>query len=177
MTGVVRAAVHADLAALQDVERAAGRPFADLGMSLVAEDDPPSLETLREYADAGRAWVRTDDDGRPVAYLLADEVDGCAHVEQVSVHPEHAGRRLGQELLARLEEWAKDRDLPAITLTTYVDVPWNGPHYRRQGFRFLSDAELTHGLRRIRRAEAARGLDRWPRAAMRQELRPPAPSG
>ncbi|SOE04201.1 GNAT family N-acetyltransferase [Blastococcus haudaquaticus] len=129
------------------------------------------------YADAGRAWVRTDDEDLPVAYLLADLVDGCAHLEQVSVHPEQAHRRLGRELLDHLTAWAGEHGLPALTLTTFVDVPWNGPYYERLGFRFLAEAELTPELRRIRRAGADHGLDRWPRAAMRRELRPPAPSG
>lgn len=169
----VRPAREDDLRRLRDIERAAGRAFADLGMHLVADDEPPSLDTLREYADAGRAWVRTDDEDRAVAYLLAEVVDGCAHLEQVSVHPDHARRGLGGELVSALEGWARAHELPAITLTTYVDVPWNGPYYERLGFRFLADAELTPGLRRIRRAEADRGLDRWPRAAMRRELGSP----
>jgi GNAT superfamily N-acetyltransferase len=173
----VRGARHDDLPALREIERAAGRAFADLGMHLVADDEPPSLQTLRHYADAGRAWVRTDGEDRPVAYLLAERVDGCAHLEQVSVHPDWAHRRLGQELLQHLTAWAEEHGHPAVTLTTYVDVPWNGPYYQRLGFRFLGEQELTPGLRRIRQAEAERGLDRWPRAAMRRELRPPAPSG
>ena len=41
MTGI-RPAREADLPRLQDIERAAGRAFADLGMHLVAEDAPPS---------------------------------------------------------------------------------------------------------------------------------------
>ena len=173
----VRPARDADLPAVRDVERAAGRAFADLGMDLVAEDEPPSLDELRRYAADGRAWVRTDDEDRPVAYLVADVVDGCAHLEQVSVHPDHGRRGLGRELVEHLAAWAADRALPAITLTTYTDVPWNAPYYRRLGFRRLADAELTPGLRRIRAAEAARGLDRWPRTAMRRELTPPGPSG
>lgn len=166
-----------DLPLLREIERAAGRSFAALGMDLVADDEPPSLDALRKVANSGRAWVRTDADDRPVAYLLAEVVDGCAHLEQVSVHPDAAGAGHGRALTEHLVAWARDRELPAVTLTTYVDVPWNGPYYRRLGFRFLDDDELTPGLRTIRRAEAARGLDRWPRAAMRREVRPPAPSG
>lgn len=174
----MRAARDDDLPALPSIERAAGRTFAALGMTLVAEDEPPSIEELREYQRDGRAWVRTDDDDRPVAYLLADEVDGCAHLEQVTVHPDWARRRFGQELLERLTVWATERRLPAITLTTFTDVPWNGPYYRRLGFRVLDEAQLTPGLRRIRLSEAARGLDAWPRAAMRLDLfRLPGPSG
>ena len=45
----------------------------------------------------------------------------------MSVHPAHAHRGLGCELIGALTEWAEARGLPAITLTAYVDVPWNGP--------------------------------------------------
>lgn len=57
---MIRAAAPSDLPLLQDIERAAGAPFAAIGMTSVAEDDPPSIATLREFADAGRAWVWTD---------------------------------------------------------------------------------------------------------------------
>ena len=162
---------------LPEIEWAAGRLFAAIGMALVADDEPPSIAALQQYQRGGRAWVRTDGTAVPVGYLLAEVVDGCAHLEQVSVHPRSARRGVGRELVQHLAGWAADRDLPSITLTTFTEVPWNGPYYRRLGFRFLDEAQLTPGLRRIRRAEAARGLDRWPRAAMRRELRPPAPSG
>lgn len=142
-------------------------------MHLVAEDEPPSLATLRGYAGDGRAWVRADDADRPLAYLLADVVDGCAHLEQVSVHPDAAGAGHGRVLVEHLVAWARGRGLPAVTLTTYVDVPWNGPYYRRLGFRPLDPAGFTSGLREIRRHEAAHGLDRWPRCVMRRDLGPP----
>jgi hypothetical protein len=45
-----------------------------------------------------------------------------------------------------------------VTLTTYADVPWNGPWYARHGFAEL--AELTPELARLRAAERAAGLDR-----------------
>ncbi|TFV63231.1 UNVERIFIED_ORG: GNAT family N-acetyltransferase [Bacillus sp. AZ43] len=98
-------------------------------MTLVAEDEPPSIGTLREYRRAGRAWVRADADDRAVAYVLADVVDGCAHLEQVTVHPDAAGHGHGRDLVEHLAAWAADRHLPAITLTTFVDVPWNAPYY------------------------------------------------
>ncbi|RRO14346.1 GNAT family N-acetyltransferase [Saccharopolyspora rhizosphaerae] len=139
-------------------------------MTLVAEDAPPPLEVLREFQEAGRAWVAVVDDV-PVAYLITDLVDGCAHVEQVTVHPGHARQRIGHRLIATLENWARRRDLPALTLTTFTEVPWNGPYYLRCGFRYLAEHELTPGLRDIRAAERVAGLDAWPRACMRREVR------
>ncbi len=180
MTGVpgrIRPAAEDDLPVVQGIERAAGRLFADVGMGSVADDDPPSLAELQAYRRGGRAWVRTAADDRPVAYLLADVVDGCAHLEQVTVDPTCAGAGLGRELIEHLRSWAEERGLPAITLTTFTEVPWNGPYYLRLGFRYLDPADLGPGLRAVRAAEADHGLDRWPRAAMRMDLRPPARSG
>lgn len=166
---MIRAATEADLPALREIERAAGSAFAEIGMVAIAEDEPFSLAELRAYL--GRAWV-TDPGGGPVAYLIADLVDGNAHVEQVSVHPSHARRGLGHALIEHLAVWARDRGCAALTLTTFTEVPWNGPYYRRRGFRVLDDTELTPGLRRIRAKEAEHGLDHWPRACLRRELRP-----
>jgi GNAT superfamily N-acetyltransferase len=105
-----------------------------------------------------------------VAYLIGELIDGSAHVEQVSVHPAAAGRGIGRALIDELAEWGHAQGAEAITLTTFVEVAWNGPYYERCGFRYLADDELTPGLVAIRSAEAAHGLDRWPRAAMRREL-------
>jgi GNAT superfamily N-acetyltransferase len=161
---MIRPAREDDLPRLRDIECAAGRAFAALGMTAIAEDEPPSLEVLREYQRAGRAWVHGDP---AAAYLIADRVDGNLHVEQVSVHPDQARRGLGRDLIEHVAALAGT----PVTLTTFADVPWNAPYYERLGFRRLDEAELTAGLRRIRRHEAEHGLDRWPRVAMRREPR------
>ncbi|WP_280493907.1 GNAT family N-acetyltransferase [Nocardia farcinica] len=166
----IRAAVEADLCVLQDIERAAGKPFADVGMTEVAEDEPPTLATLREYLAEDRAWVCVDASDRPIGYLVLDLVDGNAHIDQVSVHPDHSGHRLGKQLIDHAVAWARDHGLPAVTLTTFVDVPWNGPYYARLGFHVLTPETETPGLRALRAAEAAHGLDRWPRQCMRADV-------
>lgn len=167
---MIRAARNDDLPALRDVERAAGAAFHDLGMTAVANDEPPSLAELAAFQEDGRAWVSTDDADRPVAYLLVAVVDGNAHVEQVSVHPDHARQGLGKALLDTAASWAQQRGLAALTLTTYSDVPWNAPYYRRLGFQVIPEAQLTEGLRRIREHEDARGLANWPRVIMRRPV-------
>lgn len=166
----IRMARESDFPVLRNIERSAGLPFAEIGMAFVAEDEPPTIETLRTFAEDGRAWVSTDGHDRPIAYLLADVVDGNAHLEQVSVHGDYAHRGIGRTLLDHMIEWARERGLPAVTLTTYTEVPWNGPYYERCGFRYLTDAEETPGLRTIRAAEITHKLDQWPRRCMRKEI-------
>lgn len=158
-----------DLEDLRDLEIAAGAPFRDLGMDAVADDAPPSTVVLAGALDRGGLWVLAEP-GRPVAYLVDDVVDGEAHLEQVSVHPDRARRGYGARLVEHLVRRAAAAGRTAVTLTTFVEVPWNGPYYARLGFRPLADDALGPGLRAIRRAEIARGLDRWPRAAMRRDL-------
>ncbi|MFF3067904.1 GNAT family N-acetyltransferase [Kitasatospora sp. NPDC057936] len=163
----IRPAVKDELPLLCELERAAGAPFAAIGMPEIAEDEPPTPGELARYLTDGTALVAVDDGDRPIAYLLAEPVDGACHVEQVSVHPGHARRGIGRALIEHL---AATTDAPALTLTTFADVPWNAPYYARCGFRPLADGELTPGLREIRRQEAEHGLDRWPRLCMRRDL-------
>ncbi|ANN15469.1 acetyltransferase [Amycolatopsis orientalis] len=164
---MIRLAVPEDLPVLQDIERAAGEPFRALGMAAIADDDPPSLADLAAYQSAGRAWVCDDGEG-PVAYLIAEVVDGHGHIEQVSVHPDHARKGLGRRLIDHAADWSAREGLAGLTLTTYAEVPWNAPYYSRLGFVTLGEGELTDGLRAIRAQEIARGLDAWPRVTMRR---------
>jgi ribosomal protein S18 acetylase RimI-like enzyme len=166
----IRGAADRDLTALRDIEWAAGEAFRKAGMDAVADDEPAGVEELAGYARRGHAWVAVDDADAPVAYLLADPVDGALHIEQVSVHPKAAGRGIGRALVEHLAAVARAGGVPALTLTTFVDVPWNGPYYARLGFVPMAEGEIGPQLREIRRHEAAHGLDRWPRACMRLTL-------
>ncbi|WP_151480133.1 GNAT family N-acetyltransferase [Streptomyces albicerus] len=162
----IRPATPADLPLLQDIERAAGEPFRALGMPEIADDEPPAINLLERFRAAGHAWVTEDADGRIVAYLIGEPVDGAFHIEQVSVHPGAAHRGVGRTLIAYAADRARDQGLPGLTLTTFTEVPWNAPYYERIGFRVLAEPDLTPGLRKIRATEAEHGLDRWPRVCM-----------
>jgi len=163
---LIRPATPADLPVLPGIESAAGAAFADIGMAEIANDADPTVEELTRYQVAGRAWVAVEDADQPVAYLVADVVDGCLHIEQVSVHPAWAHQGVGRALIDESARWAAGQGLASLTLTTFADVPWNAPYYLSCGFAVIPEAQLSPGLRGIRRAEAARGLDAWPRVCM-----------
>ena len=139
-------------------------------MPEIADDEPPPISVLDRYRQAGLAWVAVDSADEPIAYLISDLVDQGLHVEQVSVHPDFARRGIGRSLLEFAAGHAVGMGAPALTLTTFAQVPWNAPYYRRCGFRVLAETEWTPGLRAIREREAAHGLDRWPRVCMRRDL-------
>ncbi|MFI8100897.1 GNAT family N-acetyltransferase [Streptomyces sp. NPDC086023] len=166
----IREARTGELPLLQDIERAAGRCFRDVGMPEIADDEPLPLTELARYRRAGLAWVAVDGAGVPVAYLIADRLDGNLHVEQVSVHPDSARRGIGRSLLDHLAGRAAADGVPALTLTTFADVPWNAPYYARCGFRPVDDAALGPGQRDVLAREAEHGLDRWPRVFMQRDV-------
>ena len=163
-----------DIEALGAIERAAGRLFAGIGMPDVAAHEPLPAAELAAYQDDGRAWVAVDEHDAPVGYVLVDTVDGCAHVEQISVHPDVGRQGIGRLLLDAVATWATDHDDGegdvGLTLVTFRDVAWNRPYYERLGFRVLADAEVGPELRARRQEEAARGLVPAQRVCMRRDL-------
>ncbi|MEU5871402.1 GNAT family N-acetyltransferase [Glycomyces sp. NPDC047369] len=165
----IRAVTAADLPLLQDIERAAGECFRTVGMAAIADDEPLTLKELDDYRRTGLAWAAAEH-GAPVAYLIAEPVDGALHIEQVSVHPDRARRGIGRALIEHAADAAVERGLGGLTLTTFRDVPWNAPYYERLGFAPLAEAALSPGLRAIRDRESAHGIDRWPRVCMRRTL-------
>lgn len=163
----IRPAVVADLAALPHIEVRAGLPFRSIGLDAIADDPPPNADELFSHVSAGAAWV-AEVDGEIVGYVLASVVDDEGHIDQMSVVPEMQGRGIGQALMQAVLGWSEREGYSSVTLTTFVDVPWNGPWYERRGFRFLRSDELGPELQAIRDGERASGLDIRPRAAMRR---------
>lgn len=107
----------------------------------------------------------------PVGFASVEIVDGVAHLWQLAVRPAAGRQGIGTALVRAVCDWAAAHGYPAVTLTTYRDVAWNGPFYRRLGFRDLE--ELTPGLAAIRDHEKAIGDDTFgPRVAMRRDLTP-----
>lgn len=155
MVGDVRTAVADDIVHIRSIGAAAGRRFAtvdDPRIAERAEDEPLTADELRTWIDAGRAWVSGD--ATPVGFVVVDEVDGNAHIEEIAVHPDHGGRGHGAVLLETVASWASARGMDAVTLTTFADVAWNRPYYERRGFVVVDDVgpEL---LARVADEEAA----------------------
>ncbi|WP_461164398.1 hypothetical protein [Arthrobacter sp. R4-81] len=82
---MIRPARPDELSRLQDIEVAAGAMFRLAGMDAIAEDPPPELSHLAAHQRAGRILVATDTSDLPVGYLILEELDGWAHIDQVTV--------------------------------------------------------------------------------------------
>lgn len=166
----IRAPKADELERLRDIERVAGAMFADVGFPEVAAHEPESAEALAEYTRAGRAWLIADGDDVPVGYAIVDIVDGLAHLEQLSVVPDHGRRGLGTALLQHTCTWAEQHGYDAVTLTTFRDVAWNAPFYARHGFDIIADDEMGPEMRALCALETEHGLDPDQRVCMRRAV-------
>jgi GNAT superfamily N-acetyltransferase len=166
----IRLAQPGELARLQQIEHEAGALFSGLGLIDETLDLGFPAQELQRLIGLGQVWVACTADDSAVGAVITSVREGAAYVEELDVLPAHGRRGLGARLLARVCAWAEQQGYPAVTLSTFRDVPWNGPFYRKQGFRELAREEWTPGMRRIRELEARHGLHVEQRVFMRREL-------
>jgi len=166
----IRLAQSDELDRLLKIEDEAGTVFAGLGLIDEARDTSFPRDDLARLIALGQVWVACPGEGIPVGMLVASVWEGAVHVEELDVVPRHGRRGLGARLLATVCAWAEARRYPAVTLSTFRDLPWNGPFYRKHGFRDLQPAEWTPGMRAIHEREVRHGLRVELRVFMRREL-------
>ena len=164
---VVQPAMPRHLPALPAIEAAAESPFPPGRLGTATGSTRPAA-LLHDALVADLLWVALDIEDVPVGFALAFDHGDELHLQEMDVHPDHGRRGLGAALVHHVLAEARRRGLRAVTLTTFADLPWNAPFYRRLGFEVLADAALTPGLRTILAGEAAKGLQQ--RVAMSRRL-------
>lgn len=166
----IRLARPGEVSHLQQIENEAGALFAGLGLIDETLDLSFPVAELKRLIGLEQVWVACTADDAAVGAVIASVREGAAYVEELDVLPAHGRRGLGARLLASVCAWAEREGLPAVTLSTFRDVPWNGPFYQKHGFRELAREEWTPGMRRLRELEARHGLHVEQRVFMRREL-------
>lgn len=158
----------ADLAAIAQIDQPAR---FDLTVRPVEDDEADLVEGIEEASDrllepfgawplpasnqAAKAAERartaaTLVAGRPpVGFARIEIVDGHSHLGQLSVLPEYGRLGIGTSLVVAACDWARRRGHRLITLTTFADIPFNAPFYRRLGFRQLGEEELGPDLSEV----------------------------
>jgi GNAT superfamily N-acetyltransferase len=165
----IRAAGPADYPFLPGIEKAADALLAgalavpDGGAEPPVLPEPPPAE---DYAGALAVLVAGSP---PCGFVRLEEVDGHAHLEQLSVRPDAARQGLGRALVAAAVNHARSLGYAKMTLCTFAEVPFNGPFYADCGF--VPMPAPGPELAALRRHEEMLGLERLGRrTAMEVEL-------
>ena len=135
----VRVARTEELLHLPALEAAADTRFELMGIGPLPAPAPP------EQLAAALAVLVTGDP--PEGFARVDALAGGAHLEQLSVHPDHMGQGKGRALLGAACDWAVQAGYPEITLATYRDVAWNGPFYASAGFEEVGPVDQWYAAR------------------------------
>ncbi|WP_202972691.1 GNAT family N-acetyltransferase [Methylobacterium indicum] len=116
------------------------------GLAGVA-DAPPLTEARLA---ACRVQVAVDDaSGEIVGFAATRLLDGLLFLDHISVEAGASGRGIGTALLAHVCAGAARENVAAVTLTTFREPAWNGPWFRRHGFRPMPPDRIGPGLRAV----------------------------
>ncbi|TDC69246.1 N-acetyltransferase [Actinomadura sp. GC306] len=161
MDDEVRVARAEELPGLPSIEVSGERMFAEIGIVF-----PPG-PTVVELMSGGDAEIIVAGEP-PVGFAVVEEVDGAAHLAQISVRDDLTGKGIGARLLDAVMARAAAAGAPEVTLLTFKDVPWNGPWYAKHGFEELPEERWGPGIRSLWEAEVKAGLhELGPRVVMR----------
>lgn len=166
----IRPARPSDDAATEQIEIAADALLID---RFRAVDWPPPTPAHERSAAPGFVFVAEEagDDVPPatVGFVHVLQIDGHAHLEQLSVLPAFGRHGIGRRLVEAAVSEARDRGHDQVTLRTYLEVPWNAPFYTSCGF--VVSAPDTPLLRSLIQTEQDLGLFRFgPRVQMTATL-------
>ncbi|KAJ9607136.1 hypothetical protein H2200_008208 [Cladophialophora chaetospira] len=136
----VRPASESDIDYIWAIDSSATKKFGSIPAlaDLAASEESP--EKFESWLNQGRVYLVEERDA-PVGFVAAHEVNDVLHINEIGVHEDHQGKGIGALLLQAIFEWGQDiarqnnRDVARVSLTTYADVAWNGPWYKKHGFR------------------------------------------
>lgn len=165
----IRLADESDIEHLPAIEQAASELFADTEYAMVVSLPCLNADFLRERQRSGKLWVASAKE-LPVGFAVITEIDGNAHLHELSIHPDHQRRGLGRKLVDAVSNDAVAAGFTAITLSTFSEVPWNAPFYASLGFRPVETPTLSAGYRALRIDETNAGLNVAARVIMSRAL-------
>src|ERR1700751_5759361 len=138
-----RKATERDAPLLTEVEQSGGLAFgADQELAWLADGENLSPERYSEIIDDGWSWVAEDDHAELIAFIAATREGHDLHIWEFDVRIDCQRKGIGRRLLRRFIAEATAAGIPAVTLTTFRDVPWNGPFYQSMEFETLAPEKL-----------------------------------
>ena len=147
------------------IESAAGALFTDIeGIGSAGTHTLP-VEKLERYIRKGHCLVAHLGD-EMAGFLVSEPFTRELHIWEMDVHPRFQNRGIGAGLLRACQIDARNAGFRALTLTTFRDVPWNGPFYAKLGFEEVTALDAHPRLASELALEADHGLPAERRCAM-----------
>ena len=180
----IRLARKGDMKAIKEIELKSAVRFKGTGLIDDLLDHHFEQGLLKELIGDGQVWVaeqilcdnqpassKTASASAPVGFAIATVLGPVAYLEEVDVLPSHGRKGLGRRLVETVAEWARGRNFPHLTLSTFVNIAWNAPFYSTMGFEKLPKSQWSKEIEEIYVLEQKLGLPVEERTFMRLQLR------
>jgi GNAT superfamily N-acetyltransferase len=165
----IRPARPTDLPLLAPLELRAAQRFRESTHLYACELPPFDVSELAELQRAGTVWVAASEQDELWGFAIAGRLGADAYLHELDVEPAQARRGIGRALIRRVAEWARERGDTSLVLSTFRDVPWNGPYYERLGFAVVPERHYTPEMAELH-AREGRSMRLESRAVMRASL-------
>ena len=166
----IRKARKDDLPLLGPIERSAAELFRTVGLDFLTYGPTMDESLLSAMSISNHLWVAVNEVDQPIGFAGGEELAGNFHIAEISVSQDAQGKGVGKALMGELMRQAKEEGYPAVTLTTYRNLPWNGPWYHKLGFSEMKVDEMEEKYATIWDSEAQHGHDMNLRCIMRKNL-------
>jgi GNAT superfamily N-acetyltransferase len=167
MHAIIRFAAPEDAQLLPAIEISAAQAFRVIDeLSWLAESPPMSVERHSQLIALSTCWVALDIESRPQGFLSAERHGNNLHIYELSVMQSMQGQNIGRRLIEAAKNYARLSRLNFVTLTTFINVPWNAPFYSRVGFQTQAATDLDQRLAAILHEEYKHGFAPGSRCAM-----------
>lgn len=163
----LRLAQLPDIPQLVAVERSAARLFRQqAALQFIADGEVMSPQQHAEFIARQQEWLAVSDVGLIAGFIAVQQLQHSWHIAELSVAANWQRQGVGKRLIAEVAALARQRAIARLTLTTFVQVPWNAPYYQRLGFRKIPMAQLDTQLQDILAQEIRLGFAAESRCAM-----------
>jgi len=143
-----------EIGELQNIDLASATLFRGLGLidfgPLGEPTEPIPEDRLRRGFGEGLVWVAVDDREELVGFALCSDRGEDLYLDQLSVLPRHGRRGIAEFDGGLMRQEAEARAFLRVSLSTFRKIPWNGPFYRRLGFREVPSWRLQDWQEEIR---------------------------
>lgn len=143
----IRLATSEDVPVIVQIATSAVAKFGTIPeLAHLAKGESFMTAKIQQSLEKGRIFLAEQHGDTPVGFLGAYQVDSALYIAEVSVSNDHNGKGIGGMLIEAVLQWARDRaranneDEARVSLTTYAEVPWNGPWYGKRGFKVVDAA-------------------------------------
>ena len=165
MNYLIRNASPEDIKFLPDIEKEAARLFIKYGLEAGVFNDVSSISDLQAAQKNELLWI-AEFKKKIIGFAFAEKISSGLVLLEIDVLPVFNQQGIGTALVRKVLANAQKKGFNRVFLTTFKEIPWNYPFYKKLGFKVVNSDKYEEDIIRIVDRENSAGLDKEKRVVM-----------